>query len=217
MDLTSENVQAVLLDSLALDGESSTARRVQGIFNQFLLSPARLENHTATIRAFLGQVSTWFYKDRGGGHVSLALCIRRDGVRWGERHDAERLAVLGLGLGLIEFCLDRNKWPLFPAGVPYVRLRSDLFKLWATFWRTGPRATSPIERLVLPFDPDLHRAPRHIIEAHWFSPVTLTIAELSANPRHVADAFYNRIIIDGFFDDRLPSWILEPEATLQVY
>lgn len=218
MDLTAENVYATFFDSLALDGESGhLTTRVRGLATDYLLNVARLTSHAETVRSFLGRVSTRFYIDRGGGHCLDALGTRRDGVQWGDTYDVERLLVLGLGLGLASFCLTRRRWHLFPQGRPFVSLNSDLFRVWATFTRALD-SVKPNDVVRLAFDPDQHPAPPSVPEERWYEPMTFRISDLSSTPKkHVAEAFYISIVVDGFFDDKLPSWILDPETTLQVY
>src|SRR5262245_35596388 len=116
MDLTAENVQAVFLDSLDLD--ASDGVRVHGVFSEITFHPVRLKSHTEAVRAFLGKLSTRFYADRGGGHSFAKVGTRRDGARWGGRPDSDRLVSLGMGLGLVQFCLDRSRWHLFPESYP---------------------------------------------------------------------------------------------------
>lgn len=224
MDLTSENVQAIFLDSLWDVPQQGRPIRVRGTINEFTLDGTRLENHTTVIRGFLSHMSTLFYEDRGGGHSSLFLNSRRDGARWEPRPHTEHLLVLGLGLKLIEYCLERDQWNLFPGSLPYVRLRGDLFKLWAIFRRSTlrslerPRASSsPDNKLTLSFDAETYPPPPGHQDATWFRPAVFQIANLSNEPKHVAEAFYNSVIVDGFFSGDLPSWILDPKTTLQVY
>lgn len=224
MDLTPENVQAVFLDSLALDAEGSPSLRVRGLSNEYVLNVARLGSHRETVRGFLSRVSTLYYADRGGGHSCFFLSRRRDGVDWGARPDMERLLALGLGLDLIEFCFKRGRWDLFPRGMPYVRLRPDLYRLWAVFRCPVPAGLfgqqAPFEladSVSFPFDAEAYPPPTGFKEEDWYCPAVFRVSDVSSDPAHVAEAFYNAIIVEGFFDDSLPSWVLDPEATLQVY
>jgi hypothetical protein len=217
MELSAENVQTVFTDCLARTEEAPTLR-VHSVYNEFYLSIIRLKNHTTDIRAFLGCLSTRFYADRGGGHSFTAMGHRRDGEHWGGRPDVERLVTLGLGVGLVEFCLDRGQWHLFPAGAPFVRFPGDLFKLSATFRlpvRKAPR--EPNRSVVLPFRAEDHPSPPGVSEGQWYRPATFEVGDLGEVPTHVAASFYNRVIIDGFFDNSLPSWVLDPDTTLEVY
>jgi hypothetical protein len=224
MDLTSENVRAVFLDSLWDLPHEGTPLRVRGVTNEFLFDESRLESHATAVRGFLSHMSTLFYEDRGAGHSCLFLGSRRDGVRWEPRPQIERLLVLGLGLKLIDYCLERHQWYLFPGGLPYVRLRGDLFKLWATFRRLNPKsseaskkASSADDKVTLSFGVEAYPPPAGCKESDWFRPSLFKVAKLDSEPTHVAEAFYNSVIVDGFFKDGLPSWILDPKTTLQVY
>lgn len=213
MNLTAENVYATFFDSLALEATSGSTIRVRALMNEYVFDAARLEGHREAVRGFLGRVSTLFYADRGGGHTFLALGTRRDGIRWGDVYDSERLVALGLGLGLAEFCLKRRRWKLFPESMPYLTLKSDLFRVWATFQRRDP--TDVVE---LSFDPDTHPPPPDVVDTTWYAPGSFLVSDLSnSTRRHVAEAFYISVVVDGFFEDALPSWILDPDTILQVY
>jgi hypothetical protein len=217
VDLTAENVYATFFDSLALDTEPGHPKtKVKGLATDYVFNTERLSTHRDTVRSFLGKLSTRFFIDRGGGHSFLAFGTRRDGVQWGDIYDMERLLVLSLGLGLATFCLKRRRWHLFPRGMPFVGLNSDLLRIWATFKRV-PDSDNPKDVIRLSFDPDNHPPPPAVGEDLWYQPSTFRIADLSSTPKHVAEAFYISVVVDGFFDDALPSWILDPETTLQVY
>lgn len=215
MELNAENVYATFFDSLALDTDSALhTTKVKGLTAEYTFNTERLTHHTEVVRGFLGRLSTRFYANRGGGHSFLAFGKRRDGVQWGDAYDAERLLALARGLKLAEFCLKRRRWGLFPRGMPFVRLQSDLFKLWATF----RSALNPSEFVCLSFDPDDHPAPPSVREDFWYRPASFQIFELSSNARkHAAESFYISVVVDGFFDDALPSWILDPDTILEVY
>lgn len=218
MDLTAENVQAVFLDCLDLDATSGV--KVHGVFSEITFHPARLKGHTEAIRGFLGRLSTRFYADRGGGHSFSKIGTRRDGARWGGRPDSDRLVSLGMGLGLVQFCMDRSRWHLFPDGYPFVRVAGDLFKLWATFLQPvrGPRPKDgPATSITLGFDADAHPAPPSVSDEDWYRPASFEVQDLNNVPTHVAESFYNATIVNGFFDDNLPSWILDGDTTLEVY
>lgn len=218
MDLTAENVQTVFADSLASEQPDPKRRplRVEGLFDEFIFDAARLEAHDLAVRSFLSRASTVFYADRGGGHSCLFLGFRRDGTRWGTLQDMERLLALGLGCGVVRFCLERRRWSLFPDGLPFVSLDGDLFSLWATFRRPG-KASSPHDSVALPFTEERHPPPFRISGEDWFKAATFEVIDLKSNPTHVAEAFYNSVIVDGFFDNSLPSWVLDPDTLLQVY
>jgi hypothetical protein len=216
MDLTVENVQAIFLDSLAPAGGGLTIR-VSGVFNEFVFDMARLESHASEIRGFLSHLSTRYYADRGGGHSYAAMGHRRDGEHWGGRPDVERLVTLGLGLGLVDFCLDRSRWHLFPTNIPFVRLSGDLFRLCATFCRPTRGAREEGSSVSFSFDPEAHPAPPGVADEDWYCPRTFEVQDLGNVPTHVATSFYNRSVVDGFFDNSLPSWILDSDTTLHVY
>jgi hypothetical protein len=218
MDLSAENVQAVFTSSLARTAEATPNLRVRGVYNEVYLSLVRLSAHRDDVCGFLGRLSTRFYADRGGGHSYAAMGYRRDGEHWGGRPDVERLVTLGLGLGLVDFCLDRSLWHLFPSALPFLRLSGDLFRLWATFRRrVGAAPEEAVRSLTLSFCPEDHLPPLGVSEGQWYRPMSFEVGDLGEVPTHVAASFYNGVVIDGFFNNSVPSWVLDPDTTLEVY
>ena len=64
-----------------------------------------------------------FRTDEGGGGSVAQMIMRDDGTPWtGEMPDVEKLLVLGMAVGLMEFCAPRDKWHRLPGGFPYVRV-----------------------------------------------------------------------------------------------
>lgn len=218
MDLSAENVQAVFTSSLARTAEATPNLRVSGVYNEFYFSLVRLKDHADNVRGFLGRLSTRFYINRGGGHSYAAMGYRRDGEHWGGRPDVERLVTLGLGLGLVEYCLDRSLWHLFPSAVPFLRIPGDLFRLWATFrLPVGAAPEEAVRSFTLSFRPEDHPAPPGVSEGQWYRPMSFEVGDLGEVPTHVAASFYNGVVIDGFFNNSVPSWVLDSDTTLEVY
>lgn len=62
-----------------------------------------------------------------------------------------------------------------------------------------------------------HPAPLGVADGQWYRPASFEVGDLGEVPTHVASSFYNRAVIDGFFSNNLPSWILDPDTTLEVY
>lgn len=217
MDLSAENVLTVFNDCLARPAATPNLR-VRGVHDEFFFNLVQLKSHIEVVRGFLGRLSTRFYIDRGGGHSVAAMGLRRDGEQWGGRPDVERLVTLGLGLGLVQFCLDRSRWHLFPGGVPFVRLPGDLYQLWATFRLPPQRAPGEATRSVVqPFRAEDHPPPPGVPEGHWYRSAAFSIGDLG-DATHVAVSFYNRIIVDGFFSNtHLPSWVLDSDTRLEIY
>jgi len=118
----------------------------------------------------------------------------------------------------VEFCLNRSLWHLFPAGVPFIRVASDLFQLWATFrLPAGKSPQAGARSITMAFRAEDHPAPLGVADGQWYRPASFEVGDLGEVPTHVASSFYNRAVIDGFFSNNLPSWILDPDTTLEVY
>lgn len=54
------------------------------------------------------------------GSSFLNACVDRDGVQWGEHVNVDELVMLGQGIGKLKFCLPRERWDVFPGGMPYI-------------------------------------------------------------------------------------------------
>lgn len=212
-DLTPENVGAIFLDSLASDDEApEVIIVVEGLSEAVRFQAERLYSHVLDAELMLSHASCHFYGNRGGGHTCSDLALRRDGSRWGGDDDAERLLVLGMGMSLIGYCRrERTDWALFPKGMPYIQIKSRLFKLWANF-HSGTGAT-----LTVHFEPESYPPPADITETSWYMPKGMKVGVMGERAKHVAEAFYSDIVVRGFFDKQLPSWILDQDTLLKVY
>lgn len=93
---------------------------VKGILRTFALHRGRLENIRGTVKEILLNLPRTFMKSVGGGHSFLDMPSDKEGNRWGEQPTAEALLVLGIGLGLAEYCAPRSMWGSLPGRVPYI-------------------------------------------------------------------------------------------------
>jgi hypothetical protein len=123
MELSAENVRAVLTDCLYKEEESvNDALYVEGIMRKFGLHPERLKSHEADVREMLAELPDEFMAGKGGGWSFLNMCFDKNNRHWGEHPDMEALIVLGLGLGLASFPLPRDMWDALPGSMPYVQI-----------------------------------------------------------------------------------------------
>ena len=126
MELTSENIQAVLRDCLFRDEEITDPNnppphvKCEGVMVRVGLHPERLESHREDVRSMLSQLPDEFMAGKGDGMSMLQMPFTKDGVQYGEQRNADELFALGVGLGLTEFCLPRFMWAGLPGGMPYV-------------------------------------------------------------------------------------------------
>jgi hypothetical protein len=129
MDLTSQNVNAIIVDCLyrseelqgLKDGAAPEgAILVPGITHDFGFHPERLQAHKDEVLSFIEQLPVNFLREPGGGWSFLNLCMTKDDEQWGEHLDCEALYVLAAGLKLAGFCLPKKMWEILPGGMPYV-------------------------------------------------------------------------------------------------
>ena len=123
MELTSQNVRALMIDCYCLNEEQPGLKQVEGIRNgSFWFYESELVRHQANITAMLMQLPEAFHQTKGGGWSFLNLCQRADGVQWADEHVImEFLVALGMAVGKIAWLFeDRELWQVMPGGMPYV-------------------------------------------------------------------------------------------------
>ena len=113
-DLTNE----AFMDCLFKEGEDKTNYvKVEGIISTFGLHPQRLEDKRELVTALIGELPAEFKE----GWSFLKICNTRNGEQWtGEHLTCEKLVVMAIGLGLMQYCMPRELWKFFPGGVPYI-------------------------------------------------------------------------------------------------
>ena len=134
-ELTAENVTRITGDCLFKSDEvpkdlddtqravwaAQNAVIVEGVMKTFAFNPKQIEAHREEIASLIRQTPTEFHKSGGGGMSFLNLCVRADGVQWGEHHHIECLVCLAKACGLGSYLLSRDMWQAFPGGMPYVQ------------------------------------------------------------------------------------------------
>mgnify|MGYP001604585181 CR=1 FL=1 len=119
MKLESAAVSRIYFDSLAGE-DCASPLAVKGIVHEAAFDPDKLASHKDEVRALLAQLPDQFHETLGGGWSFLNSCQDRDGDFWTGLHLVmEQLVLMGLGLGLVEFPMEREFWPVMPGGMPY--------------------------------------------------------------------------------------------------
>mgnify|MGYP000963997481 CR=1 FL=1 len=121
-------VERIFLDCLFQDGEDTADHiAVEGIVHNIGFHPGRLESHRDEVVALLGELPTEFMsaeRGGGGGWSFLNACNDRHGNLWTGMHLVmEQLFSLGIALGLAEYQLPREMWPVLPGGMPYIVIK----------------------------------------------------------------------------------------------
>lgn len=121
MELTSENVNAVIKDCLfEKEEDTSKAKFVKGVMLNFGFHPDRLEKHREDVKKMLAELPVEFTESHGGGGWSfMQACVNRNGEQWGEHHTIDQLLCLGLALEEVDLVFPREMWPELPGGMPY--------------------------------------------------------------------------------------------------
>lgn len=117
----SELTTNAFMDCLFKEGEDTTNHvKVEGLTSMFGLHPQRLEEKRELVTALLAELPAEFKK----GWSFLNLCTTKNGEQWTGMHDVcEQLAVMAIGLGLMEYCLPREMWAILPGGMPYLTIK----------------------------------------------------------------------------------------------
>ena len=95
---------------------------VEGIVRNFVFHPERLKVHKAEIGQLLNDLPGTFKE----GWSFLQMCEDKYGQQWTGLHTImEELMVLGIAVGMVEYCAPRDMWPALPGGVPYLRIKEE--------------------------------------------------------------------------------------------
>jgi hypothetical protein len=154
MDLTSENVEQICLDSMLTDqrlGEIMLTRGVDltsgddpeametvkklaekgdvvlvsGIVNAFVFDPVRLETHRDDVLSMVRQLPDTFDVKVGGGWSFLNMAETAKGDLWAEHRGMETLACLAIGLDIASWSVPKRLWAMMPGGMPYIMFAFD--------------------------------------------------------------------------------------------
>ena len=127
MELTAQNVNDVFRFCMFKDDELENIKGSDdfilgdGVRVRVGFHPERLKQSKENIKELLSHLSPAFMTTEQGGKGSsfLNACMTKDGVQWGEHVNVDELLMLGLASGFINYCLPRDKWYIFPGGMPY--------------------------------------------------------------------------------------------------
>jgi hypothetical protein len=98
--------------------------RLEGILADFGLDKTVLEANREEITDLVKKLPGPFRASEGGGWTFLKAHCDYNGVVWTEKPaHVEQIMLLGMGIGLIEYCLPRDMWNLLPQSVPYFRIK----------------------------------------------------------------------------------------------
>lgn len=121
-----EEVDTVFRDCLvtAVSEDPAECLVVEGIVISVGFAPPKLESYREKITRWLRQLPIGYQpisEGGGGGWSFLMACDDRFGNQWTGLHQRmEQLFMLGIGLGLVSYCADREFWNVLPGGMPYL-------------------------------------------------------------------------------------------------
>lgn len=126
MSIDPSHVQEVYSVCLAegLSPESPHYVTVEGIVHTTAFDKRKLDAHAEDVAEMLSWLPLPYRPlsvGGGGGWSFLNACDDKDGNQWTGLHwTMEMLFQLGIGLGMADWILERDMWPVFPGGMPYV-------------------------------------------------------------------------------------------------
>jgi hypothetical protein len=132
-ELDSNKVKEVFLDCLFRDEEEAINVSedeivlVEGIMNNVGFYKPRLESHREEIIQMLYQLPDQFKQSsKGKGWTFLNACEDVNGDLWtGDHAIVEQLVLMGLAIGMVKFCFDREFWEILPSGLPYLTILDE--------------------------------------------------------------------------------------------
>ena len=111
--LSAENVEAIFDRSATTRGNP-----IEGILTSVPMD-VKPEDFDK-INELLNQLPKEFHAQTGGGWSFLNACTNRDGEQWTGLHSTmEKLVILGIAIGRVEYVIPRDMWSLLPGSVPY--------------------------------------------------------------------------------------------------
>lgn len=134
-ELSRSNIERIILASLFLPEElppnptkenlPKDAIIVEGIMNEFVFNPKRIEEHREDVKGMLAQLGDEFMKDGGGGMSLMQMVADKHGNLYGEQQTADLLYVLGNALGYADWIVPRSMWAILPGHMPYIVIDLD--------------------------------------------------------------------------------------------
>lgn len=121
--LNPTHVEQVFNACLANGAKSHPTITVVGIAHTAHFAQDKLTAHHEEIAGMLAQLPNQFVSHDaggGGGWSFLNACMDRDARQWTGLHlTIEKLVLLGIGTGQVEWCLPREMWKVLPGEMPY--------------------------------------------------------------------------------------------------
>ena len=118
--LTATNVDSIFsicsveLYTINNENVSENYKMVEGLKQDYVFDSTKIEEHSSTIDSLTSQLA-------GSGSASLlALDKDKDGTKWGQPEDVEKLVALGVANGNFLYANSKDLWHLNPDGVPII-------------------------------------------------------------------------------------------------
>jgi hypothetical protein len=131
--LDSIRVEEVFVDCLfqtveeSINASENDTVLVDGIMTNVGFHKPRVESHREEIIQMLDQLPDQFkLSSKGKGWTFLNACEDKHGNLWtGDHAIVELLVIMGLAIGKVKYCFDREFWEILPGGVPYIQVLDE--------------------------------------------------------------------------------------------
>ena len=126
IELRTENVDKIFKDCL-IEGISTVEEakergglEVRGVRLNTFFDPIKLEQNKDDILSMLSKLDSSFYKE---GNSFLQLCTNSKNELWSSFHrQSDALLCLGIAIGAVQFCVQREDWDYLPGRMPYLKI-----------------------------------------------------------------------------------------------
>lgn len=127
MDINAKEVEQMFKESLMDEGykEGDDVILVEGVHANVGFSPKNLEKYEEKVVEFLNDLDEKFFEGTGDGYSFLHVPFDKEGHQWGEQRDGDRLMMLGIALGYVEYLMPKMFWGMLPGSVPYYVIHKE--------------------------------------------------------------------------------------------
>lgn len=125
--INSSRIYEIFMDCLFREepSDSDSCIAVYGCQGKFGFNPDKIEDNQSEIHKILQNLQEEFFETKGGGYSFLNLPFDKNGDQWGEQISADRLMLLGLASGWMQYLFDQKMWTALPGRVPYVMIHEN--------------------------------------------------------------------------------------------
>lgn len=125
--INSSRIHEIFMDCLFHEepSDSDSCIAVYGCLGKFGFDPNKIESNQEEIHNILLNLQEEFFENTGGGYSFLNLPFDKNGDQWGEQMSGDKLMLLGLASGWMQYLFGQKMWKALPGRVPYVMIHNN--------------------------------------------------------------------------------------------